>query len=135
MRCSLALANCSGVQERNVHRKAKVWAQTQLRRAATPILKSSNLHHIGEFWGYTAQESTEIMVDKVHSFNMSHIFLKKNKHFVLSAVMQSIQKSVRQTDRQTDRQTADRHIHSFIHSFSQSVSQSVRQTVSQSLIQ
>ncbi|KAL9950391.1 hypothetical protein ACROYT_G042879 [Oculina patagonica] len=65
VRCSLMLTNCSGVQERSVNRKAKVWAQTQLRRATTPVLKHSNLHHFGEFWGYTAQESTEMMVDKL----------------------------------------------------------------------
>ena len=59
------LSNCSGVRERSVNRKAKVWAQTQLRRVTIPILKSSSLHHIGEFWGYTAQESMEMMVDKV----------------------------------------------------------------------
>lgn len=62
------LANCSGVQGRNLNRKAKGWAQTQLRRATTPVLKNSNLHHIGEFWGYTAQESTEMMLDEVSSF-------------------------------------------------------------------
>ena len=62
------LANCSGVQGRNLNRKAKGWAQTQLRRATTPVLKNSNLHHIGEFWGYTAQESMEMMLDKVSSY-------------------------------------------------------------------
>lgn len=62
------LANCSGVQGRNLNRKAKGWAQTQLRRATIPVLKNSNLHHIGEFWGYTAQESTEMMLDEVSSF-------------------------------------------------------------------
>ena len=65
MRCSLALANCSSAQERNLSRKAKAWVQTQLRRVTTPILKNSNLLEIGEYWGYTAQESTEMMVDKV----------------------------------------------------------------------
>lgn len=67
VRCSLMLANCSGVQGRNLNRKAKGWAQTQLRRATTPVLKNSNLHHIGEFWGYTARESTEMMLDKLIS--------------------------------------------------------------------
>ena len=66
MRCSLALANCASAQERNINRKAKAWAQTQLRRATTPILKNSNLLEIGEYLGYTAQECTEMMVDKVN---------------------------------------------------------------------
>ena len=66
MRCSLALANCASAQERNINNKAKAWAQTQLRRATTPILKNSNLLEIGEYWGYTAQECTEMMVDKVN---------------------------------------------------------------------
>jgi len=69
------LANSSGVQGRNLNRKAKGWAQTQLRRATTPVLKNSNLHHIGEFWGYTAQESMEMMLDKVKSsYLICHIF-------------------------------------------------------------
>ena len=67
------LANCSGVQGKNLNRKAKGWAQTQLRRATTPVLKNSNLHHIVEFWGYTAQESMEMMLDKVSSY-LCHIF-------------------------------------------------------------
>lgn len=65
VRCSLLLSNCSAVQEKNLNKKAKSWVQTQLRRATTPILKNSILHHIGEFWGYTAQESLEIMLKKV----------------------------------------------------------------------
>lgn len=65
IRCSLALANCSNSQETIFSRKAKSWALTQLRGASTPTLKHSNLVEVGEYWGYSAEESTEIMVDKV----------------------------------------------------------------------
>ena len=69
VRCSLALANSSSSHESNVSRKAKAWVQTQLRRATTPNLKNSNLLEMGEYWGYTAQESTEMMVDKVSLYS------------------------------------------------------------------
>ena len=65
MRCSLALANCSNSQGTIFSRKAKSWALTQLRHASTPTLKHSNLVEVGEYWGYSAEESTEVMVDKV----------------------------------------------------------------------
>ena len=65
VQCSLALANCSSAQGRNTG-KARDWVQTQLRRVTTPTLKNSNLFEIGEYWGYTAQEATEIMLDKVN---------------------------------------------------------------------
>ena len=65
IRCSLALANCSNSQGTIFSRKAKSWALTQLRRASTPTLKHSNLVEVGEYWGYSAEESTEMMMDKV----------------------------------------------------------------------
>lgn len=65
IRCSLALANCSNSQGTIFSRKAKSWALTQLRRASTPTLKHSNLVEVGEYWGYSAEESTGMMVDKV----------------------------------------------------------------------
>ena len=65
IRCSLALANCSNSQETIFSRKAKSWALRQLRRASTPTLKHSNLVEVGEYWGYSAEESTEMMVGKV----------------------------------------------------------------------
>ena len=65
IQCSLALGNCSNSQETNFSRKAKAWALTQLRHATTPILKNNSLLEIGEYCGYTAEESTEIMVEKV----------------------------------------------------------------------
>lgn len=71
VRCSLLLSKCSAVQEKNLNKKAKSWVQTQLRCATIPILKNSILHHIGEFWGYTAQESLEIMLKKLVS-SMCH---------------------------------------------------------------
>ncbi|XP_073259448.1 Fanconi anemia group C protein-like [Porites lutea] len=67
IRCSLALANCSNSQGTIFSRKAKSWALTQLRRASTPTLKHSNLMEVGEYWGYSAEESTEMMVDKLVS--------------------------------------------------------------------
>ena len=73
------LANCSGVQGRNLNRRAKGWAQTQLRRATTPVVKNSNLHHIGEFWGYTAQESMEMMLDKVNTINTIYVTFNLDK--------------------------------------------------------
>ena len=85
------LANCSGVQGRNLNRRAKGWAQTQLRRATTPVLKKSNLHHIGEFWGYTAKESMEMMLDKVNSRYLCHIIITFNLDKISLAICTSVQ--------------------------------------------
>ena len=79
VRCSLALANCSTSHESNVSKKAKAWVQTQLRRATTPNLKKSNLLEIGEYWGYTGQECTEMMVDKVSLSLSSSTSIKKKR--------------------------------------------------------
>ena len=78
IRCSLALANCSNSQGTIFSRKAKSWALTQLRRASTPTLKHSNLVEVGEYWGYSAEESTEMMVDKV---------LRRTKTFAVPLIL------------------------------------------------
>jgi len=64
VRCSLAMAYCSGMQGRN-SKKAKKWVIMQLRCATTPVLPNSNLIEFGEYWGFTGQECMEMMVDKV----------------------------------------------------------------------
>lgn len=64
VRCSLAMAYCSGMQGRNTE-KAKKWMIAQLRCATTPVLPNSNLIEFGEYWGFTGLECMEMMVDKV----------------------------------------------------------------------
>ncbi|XP_068725843.1 Fanconi anemia group C protein homolog [Montipora capricornis] len=66
VRCSFALACYCGAQGRKT-KKAKDWVLMQLRCVTTPTLPNSNLLEIGEYWGYTAQESMEVMVDELVS--------------------------------------------------------------------
>lgn len=77
VRCSLAMAYCSGMQGRNTE-KAKKWMIAQLRCATTPVLPNSNLIEFGEYWGFTGQECMEMMVDKLVSSICHDLEVMKN---------------------------------------------------------